>query len=47
MWLLQSEPRHLQQRDGGRNLSVFVNSLCETLAKPRCTVDECASETCV
>ena len=47
MWLLQSEPRHLLQRDGGRNLCALVNSLSETPAEERCTVDECALETCV
>ena len=42
-----SELRHLSQRDGGRNVCVLVNSLSETPAKERCTVDECALETCV
>ena len=47
MWLLQSEPRHLSQRDGGRNLCTLVSSLFQTPAKQTCTVDECALETCV
>ena len=47
MWLLQSEPRHLSQQDGGRNLCALVRSLFQTPAKQRCTVDECALEACV
>ena len=47
MSLLQSEPRYLSQQDWRRNLCVLVDSLSETPAKERCTVDECALETCV
>ena len=47
MWLRQSEPRYLLQQDGRRNLCALVNSLSETPAKEKYTVDECALETCV
>ena len=47
MWPLHSEPRHLSQQDGLRNLCGLVNSLSETPATERCTVDECAFEACV